>query len=530
MHETWLARVVSNVSHFRITGDERVGYRIDLVGVERMTRHAGLLVDHDEILVFEQDPQAKLRVGDRKEGAMFRQLSYRNYVASFYDLTLFCASSVNAHQALFCQLGRALTTQSIEMLNEEHVETRARFLIQNREFRCRHARRVARLPLRCQPPYNTRPMSTAVKRDYYEVLEVSRDASAEDLKRAYKKCAMRYHPDKNPGDVHSEEMFKACSEAYAILSDPDKRQRYDRVGHAGFGGAHGGPGFEQVDFGSVSDLLEGLFGEVFRGARGGNRKSARIGADIQVDLEISFEEAALGAEKTISVTRNAACEACDGSGALRGTSVETCSACAGQGEVRFQRGFFASMRPCSACGGRGKKIPTPCTTCHGTGARIRSEEMTVKVPAGVAHGAVRTMRGAGERGVAGSGDLHVHVNVRPHSIFKREGADVLCTIPVSFPQVALGDQIDVPTLEGKVKMRLPNGTQSGKVFRLRGKGLPVFGGYGKGDQLVEVIVEVPEQLTPKQRAIVEELARELGTESQPQRQSFIDKLKKLFDA
>lgn len=371
-------------------------------------------------------------------------------------------------------------------------------------------------------------MSTAVQRDYYEVLEVSRDATADDLKKAYRKCAMRYHPDKNPGDRHAEEMFKACTEAYSVLGDDEKRQRYDRVGHAGFTNAQGGPGFEQVDFSSVSDLFGGLFGEMFRSARG-PRKSSRIGADIQVELEISFEEAALGAEKTISVTRNGACETCSGTGATPGTRVDVCSACNGAGEVRFQRGFFASTRPCSACSGSGKKIASACETCHGSGTRVRTEQMSVKVPAGVAHGAVRTLRGSGERGVAGPGDLHVHVHVRPHPIFKREGADVLCTIPVSFPQVALGDQIDVPTLEGKVKMRLPNGTQSGKVFRLRGKGLPVFGGYGKGDQLVEVIVEIPEQLTEKQRAIVQELARELGNENQPQRQSFLEKLKKLFD-
>ena len=370
-------------------------------------------------------------------------------------------------------------------------------------------------------------MASTVKRDYYDVLEVSRDASAEDLKRAYRKCAMRYHPDKNPGDREAEEKFKECSEAYSVLSDADKRQRYDRMGHAGVGGAAGG-GFEQVDIGSVGDLFEGIFGEVFRNARGG-RRASRVGDDIQSDLAISFEDAALGAEKTISVTRNTSCDTCAGSGAAQGTPVEVCRACEGRGEVRFVRGFFASSRPCSDCSGTGKRISSPCSACRGSGSQRKEEQLSVKVPAGVSDGAVRTIRGGGERGAAGPGDLHVHVRIQPHPFFKREGADVLCSVPISFPQAALGDQIDVPTLEGKVKMRVPNGTQSGKVFRLRGKGLPVFGGYGKGDQLVEVIVEVPEQLTEKQKALVRELARELGTESQPQQQSFLEKLKKLFD-
>jgi molecular chaperone DnaJ len=358
------------------------------------------------------------------------------------------------------------------------------------------------------------------KRDYYELLGIERSASADDLKRAYRKRAMELHPDRNPG---GEEAFKECSEAYAVLSDAEKRRRYDRLGHAAFGGANGG--VEAVDLGAMGEILESLLGEVF----GRGRRAARMGRDVEIHLEVSFEEAALGAEKTVELARTTTCAKCQGSGGEPGTRVEPCTACSGRGEQRFQRGFFAVSRPCETCHGTGKRVERPCGSCAGAGVAPSKEPLLVRLPAGVEDGSVRTMRGAGEAGAAGPGDLHVHVHVRAHPLFTREGADVACTVPVSFPQAALGAQIDVPTLEGKVKMRLPPGTASGKIFRLRGKGLPVFSGAGKGDQLVKVVVEVPEQLSPRARELVEQLAGELGADSQPERESFLDKLRSLFD-
>lgn len=375
------------------------------------------------------------------------------------------------------------------------------------------------------PP--TLPADVAeTKRDYYEVLGVERGAPLEDIKRAYKKLAIQFHPDRNPNDPTAEEKFKEASEAYSVLSDPEKRRRYDRLGHSAFGGAAGGPGFDQVDFAAVAEILEGLIGDVFGGRR---RRAGRMGRDLTFELPITFEEAALGAQKTIKITRPAACDACGGSGAAPGTVPQRCPACAGRGEVRFQRGFFVTARPCATCNGRGTKIDTPCPQCTGTGAVSREEEMTVTIPPGVQDGAVRTVRGAGERTAGGAGDLHVYVRVQPHPLFTREGADVLCEVPVSFPQAVLGATIEVPTLEGKVTMKLPGGTQSGKIFRLRGKGIAVFGGYGKGDQLVKVTVEVPTHVTKRQKKLIEELAQEMGADTHPQQKSFLDKLKALFE-
>ncbi len=366
----------------------------------------------------------------------------------------------------------------------------------------------------------------SAKRDYYEVLGVARGATPDEIKRAYKKLAIAHHPDRNQGDHTAEEKFKEASEAYAVLSDADKRRRYDLMGHAGVGGADGSSA--DVDLGSVAEILEGLIGEMFRGGR---RKpgAGRRGRDIRYDLEISFEEAALGAEKSIEVARPTPCATCKGSGAAAGTSPELCSACAGRGEVRFQRGFFAATRACEACNGTGKRIEKACADCKGEGTLSKNEELVVKVPPGVEDGSVRTVRGHGEVGPAGTGDLHVYVKIKAHPFYVREGADITCTVPISFPQAVLGAEIDVPTLEGKVKMRVPAGSQSGKVFRLRGKGIAVFGGYGKGDQPVKVMVEAPETVTPRQQELLEQLAREMGEESHPQQRTFLDKLKGLFE-
>jgi molecular chaperone DnaJ len=365
---------------------------------------------------------------------------------------------------------------------------------------------------------------TTVKRDYYEVLSVRRDATAEEIKRAYRKLAIQFHPDRNPDDPTSEDRFKEASEAYAILSDPEKRARYDRMGHAAFQSAgHGG--FDPADFGAVADILEGLLGEMFRG----RRRRGRTGRDLTYDLSIAFREAALGTEKTIQITRMGRCGDCEGTGAAPGSQVTECPACRGRGEARYQRGFFAASRVCGTCGGSGKRVEQPCAGCRGKGVRSTTDDLLVRIPGGVEDGAVRTLRGAGEMGPGGAGDLHITIRVEPHPLFTRQGADVLCTVPLSFPQAALGAQVDVPTLQGKVKMKVPAGTQSGRVFRLRGKGIDAFGGAGKGDQLVTVMVEVPERVTRKQRRLLEELAQEMGVDTHPQQQGFLEKLKSLFD-
>ncbi len=361
------------------------------------------------------------------------------------------------------------------------------------------------------------------KRDYYVILEVTRTASGDEIKQAYRGLAMRYHPDRNPDDPAAEDAFKEASEAYAVLSDPDKRAHYDRHGHSAFDA--NGPGFEATDFGAVSEILEGLFGEVFSGGR----RKRRGGRDLKYDLEISFAEAALGVEKRIDVNRPAPCTTCSGSGAKAGTPVHKCNVCQGRGQVKYQRGLFAAARPCHGCQGTGTKIPTPCETCKGTGTKLRTEPMSVKIPAGVQDGAVRTVRGAGEAADGANGDLHIHVHVADHALFKREEADIVVTVPISFPQAVLGASIDVPTLEGKVVMKVPPGTQSGKVFRLRGKGIPVYGGYGKGDQLVTVVVEVPREVSRRQRKLIHELAEEMGYESHPAQASFLKKLRGLFE-
>lgn len=367
------------------------------------------------------------------------------------------------------------------------------------------------------------------KRDYYEVLGLSRSATQDDVKQAFRKLAKEVHPDRNPGDAAAEDRFKEIQEAFSVLHDPEKRRRYDRMGHAAFGGSDGAS--ERVDFRAVSEILEGLVGEVF--GRGGRR--ARQGDDIEVDLVLRFEEAALGAEKLVTIERLAPCETCHASGAAPGSKVERCPACNGLGEVRFQRGFFSASRPCSSCSGSGKRIEVPCPTCGGRMVAPIQDELLVRVPPGVEDGAIRSVRGAGARPapIGGSapppGDLHVRIRIEPHPLFSRRGADVLVTIPISFPEAVLGTQVDVPTLEGKVKMKVPPGTQSGKAFRLRGKGIEVFGGAGKGDQLVNVVVEVPEQITKKQRQLIEELAKELGDDVHPQQKSFFEKLRDLFE-
>ncbi|MCB9616133.1 MAG: molecular chaperone DnaJ [Sandaracinus sp.] len=361
------------------------------------------------------------------------------------------------------------------------------------------------------------------KRDYYEVLGVGRDASADELKKAYRDLARRYHPDRNPDDVEAEERFKEASEAFRVLSDAEQRKRYDRHGHQAFDRATGG--FDPADFsGGFGEILEGIFGEVL-----GRRARKRGGRDLTLEVQVSFEEAALGAEKSVTVRKPQPCDRCSGTGGEPGTTVRSCPTCDGRGEVRFQRGIFAATRTCATCAGTGKKPEVPCTKCRATGLMEGEHELSVRIPPGVEDGAIRSVRGAGEVGPGGPGDLHLTIRIEPHPLFERRGVDVLCSVPITFPQAVLGATLDIPTLEGKVQMKLPAGTQSGKVFRLRGKGITAYGGVGKGDQLVTVMVEVPEKITREQRRLIEALASEMGTETLPQRASFLSKLKGLFE-
>jgi molecular chaperone DnaJ len=367
-----------------------------------------------------------------------------------------------------------------------------------------------------------------MKRDYYDVLGVSRLASDEELKKAYRKLALRYHPDKNPGDREAEERFKEIGEAYAILCDAERRAQYDRFGHAAFeqgglGGFDFSAGFE--------DILGDLFGDFFGTGRGrGGRTRARRGQDLQYQLELTFEEAAQGCEKTLSIPRLTACTTCGGTGAKPGTKPTVCSQCRGSGQIRFQQGFFAIAKTCGTCAGQGTVISSPCADCDGAGARRRTHTLNVRVPAGVDSGSRLKLRGEGETGGNGGhpGDLYVLIRVAPHPIFTRDGVDVVCEVPVSVVQAALGTKLEIPTLDGPRKLDVPPGTQSGHVFRLRGLGVPDLNGYGRGDQVVRLAVETPRKLSARQRELLEEFARISGEEVHPMSKSFLEKVKSLL--
>ena len=369
------------------------------------------------------------------------------------------------------------------------------------------------------------------KRDYYEVLGVEKSASAQEIKSAYRKLALKFHPDKNPGDTAAEESFKQATEAYEVLSDQEKRNHYDRFGHSknpfegfqqGFGGGFGGA--------SINDIFGDIFGEMF-GAGGQRRRGQRgRGADLQYNLEISFEEAAFGCEAQVKLNKPKRCEVCHGQGAKPGTSPKTCPTCRGTGELRLTQGFFSVARPCSHCGGSGKVIADPCASCKGKGAVDAESQITVKVPAGVDAGTRVRVSGEGIPGDSGgpNGDLYISIHIREHPIFSREDTEVLCEVPISFTQAALGATLDVPTLDGKVKMKIPAGTQSGKVFRLKGKGIPGLNGFGRGDQHVRVVLETPASLSREQRELLEKFAAISGEETHPQSRSFFAKVKDLF--
>ncbi|SEM49237.1 molecular chaperone DnaJ [Stigmatella aurantiaca] len=372
------------------------------------------------------------------------------------------------------------------------------------------------------------PSVSGQKRDYYEVLGVQKGVNPQELKSAFRKVALQYHPDRNPGNNEAEEKFKEASEAYEVLSDPERRARYDRFGHAG-GGAEGfGGGFQNVN---INDIFGDIFGEIFGGARGGRgRGGTGRGADLRYNLEISFEEAAFGCRPKVPIPRPKKCETCTGSGSKSGAAPKPCGTCGGSGEVRFTQGFFAVSRTCADCNGTGAFIPDPCPKCKGAGKVPSEEVLEVAIPAGVDNGTRVRLSGMGEPGDRGgpAGDLYVTVIVREHPLFQREDYEVFCEVPISFTQAALGAKIDVPTLDGKVKMTVPAGTQSGKVFRLRGKGIPHLHSQQRGDQHVRVILETPTELSARQRELLEKFAEEAGEETHPHSKSFFAKVKELF--
>jgi molecular chaperone DnaJ len=379
--------------------------------------------------------------------------------------------------------------------------------------------------------------ANVTKIDFYEVLGVSRDASDQELKTAYRRLAMQYHPDRNPGDATAEEKFKECSEAYQVLSDAEKRAAYDRYGHAAFSG--GGPGAGGFGGGSpfggaqdLGDIFGDLFGEMFNMGGGGGRKASRVqrGRDLRYDLSIEFEEAVFGVEKEITIRRSEVCTDCHGSGAAKGKGPVTCTQCGGRGQQRFQQGFFSVARTCSVCGGTGTLIVDPCKTCHGETRVAKEHKILVKVPAGVEQDTRIRYQGEGEAGRFGgpAGDLYVVLEVKEHKFFERDGDDLHCLMPITFPQAALGTDIEIPTLEGVESLRVPEGTQSGREFRLRGKGVPHLNSRGKGDLIVRIDVQTPTKLSKQQKELLRQLAETMAVEGAPHSSGVFEKVKEIF--
>lgn len=364
----------------------------------------------------------------------------------------------------------------------------------------------------------------SAKRDFYEILDIERSADEEAVKKAFRKLALKYHPDRNPGDKVAETKFREASEAYQVLSDPTQRARYDRFGHAAFEGGATGFDFNASGF---EDIFGDLFSELFGGGTRG-RGRRRRGEDLSYTLTVSFEEAAFGCDKEISVPRLVPCTECNGTGGKNGAAPVKCPTCRGVGQVRFQQGFFSIAKTCGQCNGRGQIIKDPCARCSGAG-RVRKEHtLEVKVPGGVDTGTRLKLRGEGESGSgAGAGDLYVIIDVADHDYFRRDGNDVICDVRVTFPQAALGAEIEVPTLDGPVKLKVKEGTQSGSVFRMRGKGVPDLHGYGRGDQLTRVFIETPRKLNARQRELLEEFAQISGEEVHASR-GFFDKVREKF--
>jgi len=373
-----------------------------------------------------------------------------------------------------------------------------------------------------------------VKRDYYEVLGVQRGASEQEIKSAYRKLALQYHPDRNPDNPGAEEKFKECSEAYAILADTEKRSMYDRYGHAGVGNAGAGAGFDPTVFQDFSDIFGEFFGfgDLFGGGRTGRGRSrVQRGADLREDITIEFEEAVFGAEKKVSYRRHELCDTCKGSGSAAGKAPVSCRTCGGGGQVRYQQGFFSVARTCPSCQGAGSVISDPCTRCKGEGRVVQSKTVEAKIPAGVEDETRIRFTGLGEAGLHSgpAGDLYLVLHVKDHPFFERQGNDLHCVVPVSFTQAALGAEIKVPTLEGEHNLKVPESTQSGTVLKLRNKGVPVLNGHGKGDLFVEVRVQTPSKLTKRQRELLEELQGTTPMENKPQQRSILGKMKDMFE-
>jgi molecular chaperone DnaJ len=371
------------------------------------------------------------------------------------------------------------------------------------------------------------------KRDYYEVLGVSQTAGEQEIKSAYRKLAVKYHPDKNPGDAAAEEKFKEAAEAYSVLSDADQRRRYDRFGHAGVSSSAGAGGWGAPGFGGIEDILGDLFGfgDVFgarSGGRGGRATSAQRGADLRYDLEISLEDAAAGMTAQLRIPRLETCDKCKGAGAAEGTQPETCQTCSGAGQVRYQQGFFSVSRTCGTCRGTGRIIKTPCEVCKGAGRVEREKAMEVKIPAGVETGSRLRIAGEGESGTQGgpAGDLYVVIHVSEHEHFERQGSNLYSSVPITFAQAALGSELSVQTLNGQQQVKIPAGTQTGTVFRLKGHGMPVLGGRGRGDLFVAVTVVTPTTLTREQRRLLEQLSEVEAKDLEDK--GLIDKVRNIF--
>lgn len=376
----------------------------------------------------------------------------------------------------------------------------------------------------------------AEKKDYYEILNVSKNASEAEIKKAFKRLAMKYHPDRNPEDEEALARFKEAREAYDVLSDPQKRAAYDQFGHAGvdpsagMGGAGGFGGGA-----SFADIFGDVFGDIFGGG-GGARGGARVfrGADLRYNLELSLEEAVRGTEVSIRVPTQVQCEECGGSGARKGSSPQTCTTCGGHGQVRMQQGFFALQQTCPRCHGSGQIISDPCPACHGQGRVQKHKTLSVKVPAGVDNGDRIRLSGEGEAGENGGppGDLYVHILVKEHPIFERDGNDLYCDVPISITSAALGGELEVPTLDGRVKLKIPPETQSGKMFRLRGKGVKSVRGNQAGDLMCRVQVETPVNLTKRQKELLQELDESMGKDHvhhSPRSSSWLDGVRKFFE-
>lgn len=375
------------------------------------------------------------------------------------------------------------------------------------------------------------------KRDYYEVLGVSRGASEDEIKKAYKKMARKYHPDLNPGDKTAEEKFKEVNEAYEVLSDADKKARYDQYGHAGvdpnFGAGGFGGGFDgSFDFGDLGDIFGSFFGGGFGSGRRTNPNAPQRGESIRMSIAISFEEAAFGCEKAVTVERYETCDTCHGNGCAPGTSPEVCPDCHGTGTVQVRRqtpmGVFATSSPCPKCGGKGRIIHQPCKDCRGSGMVRKKKTIQASIPAGIDNGQTISIRGQGNAGKNGgpAGDLLITITVRPHELFRREGTSVLCEAPITFTQAVLGAELEIPTIDGKVKYTLPEGTQSGTTFRLKGKGIPSINGRGRGDQYVTVYIETPKNLNKEQKEALKKFAETMGESNYEEQKKFFKKFKK----